>query len=74
MVSVEIKKSKDSKDTGRQYKTTKNEGNTDRQGSEHGPIKKGLLAKACRRLQSPDPGRVLFCRGCIAAYTFTRER
>ena len=39
MVSVETKNSKESKDTGRQYKTTKNEGNTDRQGSEHGPIK-----------------------------------
>ena len=39
MVSVETKNSKESKDTGRQYKTTKNEGNMDRQGGEHGPIK-----------------------------------
>ena len=36
---VETKNSKDNKDTGTQYKHTKNEGKTDMQGSEHRPIK-----------------------------------
>ena len=39
MVSVETKNSKESKGTGTQYQVTKNEANTQKQGSDHGPIK-----------------------------------